>query len=66
MTKTTLDSGINIGVRLLFFALFSRGYTFLIREGNAYFFSKYPLFGGTMGDAILKATLNIFAKCSRD
>ena len=34
----TLDSGINIGVRLLIFGLFSRGYI-LIREGNAYFFS---------------------------
>ena len=49
---STLDSGINIGVRLLFFGLFSRGY-FLIREGNAYFFSKYPLFDG-IGDANFK------------
>ena len=44
-----LDSRINIGVRLLFFGLFSRGY-FLIREGDAYFFSKYPLSNG-IGDA---------------
>ena len=35
----TLDSGINIGVRLLIFGLFSRGYV-LIREGNAYLFFK--------------------------
>ena len=48
----TLDSGINIGVRLLIFGLFSRGY-FLIREGNAYFFSKFPLFDG-IGDAYFK------------
>ena len=48
----TLDSGINIGVCLLIFGLFSRGY-FLIKEGNAYFFSKYSLFDG-MGDAYLK------------
>ena len=48
----TLDSGINIGVRLLFFGLFSRGYV-LIREGNAYFFSKYLLFDG-IGDAYFK------------
>ena len=47
-----LDSGINIGVRLLIFGLFSRGYV-LIREGNAYFFSKYPLFDG-IGDAYFK------------
>ena len=47
----TLDSGINIGVRLLIFGLFSRGYV-LIREGNAYFFSKYPLFDG-IGDGYL-------------
>jgi hypothetical protein len=43
---TTLDSGINIGVRLSIFGLFSRGYV-LIREGNAYCFSKFPLFDGT-------------------
>ena len=49
---TTLDSGINIGVRLLIFELFSRGYV-LIREGNAYIFSKYPLFYG-VGDAYFK------------
>ena len=48
----TLDSGINIGVRLLIFGLFSRGYI-LIREGNAYFFSKYPLFDG-IEDAYFK------------
>ena len=48
----TLDSGISIGVRLLIFGLFSRGYV-LIREGNAYFFSKYPLFDG-IGDAYFK------------
>ena len=48
----TLDSGINIGVRLLIFGLFSRGYV-LIREGNAYFFSKFPLFDG-IGDAYFK------------
>ena len=48
----TLDSGINIGLRLLIFGIFSRGY-FLIRKGNAYFFSKYPLFDG-MGDAYFK------------
>ena len=46
--STTLDSGINIGVRLLVFGLFS-GATFLIRESNAYFFSKYPLFYGMGG-----------------
>ena len=45
----TLDSGINIGV---IFGLFSRGYI-LIREGNAHFFSKYPLFDG-IGDAYFK------------
>ena len=49
---TTLDSGINIGVRLLIFGLFSRGY-FLIREGNAFLFLKYPLFYG-MGDTYFK------------
>ena len=49
----TLDSGINIGVRLLIFGLFSRGYV-LIREGNAYFFSKFPLFDG-IGDAYFKS-----------
>ena len=49
---STLDSGINIGVRLLIFELFSRGYV-LIREGNAYIFSKYPLFYG-VGDAYFK------------
>ena len=48
----TLDSGINIGVRLLIVGLFSRD-KFLIREGNAYFFSKYPLFDGTR-DAYFK------------
>ena len=48
----TLDSGISIGARLLIFGLFSRGYI-LIREGNAYFFSKYPLFDG-IGDAYFK------------
>ena len=48
----TLDSGINIGVRLLIFGLFSRGYI-LIREGNAYIFSKYRLFYG-MGDVYFK------------
>ena len=48
----TLDSEINIGLLLLIFGLFSRGY-FLIREGNAYFFSKYPLFDG-MEDAYFK------------
>ena len=48
----TLDSGINIGVRLLIFGLFSRGYI-LIREGNAHLFSKYPLFDG-IGDALFK------------
>ena len=31
--ETTLDSGINIGVRLLIFGIFSRGY-FLIKESN--------------------------------
>ena len=51
-TKPTLDSGINIGVRLLIFGLFPRGYI-LIREGNAYFFSEYPLFDG-IGDAYFK------------
>ena len=30
----TLDSGINIGVRLLIYGFFSRGYI-LIKEGNA-------------------------------
>ena len=49
---STLDSGINIGVRLLIFDFFS-GATFLIREGNAFFFSKYPLFYG-MGDPYFK------------
>ena len=49
---SALDSGINIGVRLLIFGLFSRGYI-LIREGNAYFFSKYPLFDG-IGNAYFK------------
>ena len=48
----TLDSGISIGVRLLIFGLFSRGYV-LIREGNAYLFSKYPLFDGIL-DAYFK------------
>ena len=59
----TLDSGINIGVRLLIFWLFSRGYI-LIREGNAYFFQnvRYLM---VLGMPILRATLNIFAKCSR-
>ena len=42
----TLDSGINIG------DLFP-GATFLIREGNAYLFSKYLLFDG-MGDVYFK------------
>ena len=41
-----------MGLRLLIFGLFSRGYV-LIREGNAYFFSKYPLFDG-IGDAYFK------------
>ena len=49
---TNAYSGINIGLRLLIFGLFSRGYV-LIREGNAYFFSKYPLFDG-MEDAYFK------------
>jgi hypothetical protein len=48
----TLDSGINIGLRLLIFDVFT-GATFLLREGNAYFFSKYSLFYG-MGDAYFK------------
>ena len=48
----TLDSGINIGVRLLIVGLFSRD-KFLITEVNAYFFSKYPLFYG-MRDAYFK------------
>ena len=48
----TLDSGINIGVHLLIFGLFSRGYVFT-REGNAYFISKYPQFDG-IGDAYFK------------
>ena len=43
LPTATLDSGINIGVCLLIFGLFSRGYVF-IREGNADFLSKYPLF----------------------
>ena len=49
----TLDSGINIGLCLIIFGLFSRGCYVLIREANAYFFSKYPLFDG-MGDAYFK------------
>ena len=48
---STLDSGINIGVRLLIFGLFP-GATFLIREGNSYSFSTYPLFD-VIGDAYL-------------
>jgi len=40
------------GQRISTTGLFSRGYV-LIREGNAYFFSKYPLFDG-MGDAYFK------------
>ena len=51
-TISTLDSGINIGIRLLIFGLFSRSYV-LIREGNAYLLSKYPLFDG-IGDAYFK------------
>ena len=38
---------------LINFWTFFPGATFLIREGNAYFFSKYPLFDG-MGDAYFK------------
>ena len=56
----TLDSGINIGVSLLIFGLFSRA-TFLIREGNAYFISKYPLFDG-MGDAHFKGYVQYFCQ----
>ena len=41
--NVTLDSGINIGVRLSIFGLFPWA-TLLIREGNAYLCSKYPLF----------------------
>ena len=32
LSETTLDSGINIGVRLLVFGLFSRGYVPYQRE----------------------------------
>ena len=32
---TTLDSGINVGVRLLILGIFSRGYV-LIKEGYVY------------------------------
>jgi hypothetical protein len=35
---------------------FFPGVTFLIRESNAYFFSKYPLFYG-IGDAYFKGCL---------
>ena len=49
----TLTSGINIGLHLLIFGLFP-GTTFLIRKGNAYLFTKYPLFDG-MGDAYFKS-----------
>ena len=52
MFTPTLDSGINIGVRLSFLDFFP-GAMFLIREGNAYFFSKYLLFNG-MEDAYFK------------
>ena len=38
---------------------FFPGDMFLIREGNAYFFSKYPLFDG-MGDAYLKGLCLMF------
>ena len=49
--KSTLDSEIDIGVRLL---SFGPGATFLITDGNAYVFSsKYPLFDG-MGNAYFK------------
>ena len=88
---STLDSGINIGVRLLIYGIFSMGYVlnkegnplkkseimlfnvvgyifsgtmFLIREGNAYFFQDI-LCLMIWGMPILRATLNVFAKCSR-
>ena len=51
---TTLDSGINIGGYAYYFLDFFPGAMFLIREGNAYFFSKYLLFYG-MEDACFKS-----------
>jgi hypothetical protein len=42
---------------------FFPGAMFLIREGNAYFFQNIRYFM-VWGMPILRATLNIFAKCS--
>ena len=54
----TLDSGIGYSLEgyAYQFLDFFPGATFLIREGNAYFFSKYPLFDG-IGEAYFNAGL---------
>ena len=61
----TVSYEVNLHIQRYFYYLkFFPGATFLIREGNAYFLSKYSLFDG-MGNANLRAMSNVYAKCSK-
>ena len=63
--KATLDSWINIGLCLLIFGLFSRGYVPYYR-GWCIFVFKNIRYLMLWRMPILRAMLNVFAKCSRD
>ena len=54
----TLDSGINIGLRLLIFGLCSRGYVPYYR-GYCIFFSKYPLLPNVQGATFIPGAMSI-------